>query len=53
MSEHQLSMFDKVIEILLDSSCENSDSDTLKNIYKWYLFDNSKLELSQEREPTW
>lgn len=28
MSEHEFSMFDEVVEILLDASCEESDSDT-------------------------
>jgi hypothetical protein len=43
MFEHQFGMFDKMIEILLDTACKKADGDTWNTNDKVYLFDNSRL----------
>jgi hypothetical protein len=43
MLEHQSGMFNKMIQILLDTACKKPDSDTWNANDKGYLFDNSRL----------
>lgn len=53
MSQHQLCVLNKVIEILLDTACEKSNSDTLNTNYLPYLVGSSSWEWNRERGPTW
>jgi hypothetical protein len=43
MLEHQSGMFNKMIHILLDTTCKKANGDTWNANDKGYLFDNSSL----------
>lgn len=51
--KHQPSVLHEVIEILLNTAGEQSNSDTWNTKNEWYLVGSSSWEWNQEQGPTW